>query len=88
MTECNTGFHARYQGSGCIGAGPSDTWIRTLECVCGVAGGGGVVVRETSLVAQWLRPCAPNAGEPGSIPGQGTRSHMLQLKILYVAAKT
>ena len=41
MTECNTGFHARYQGSGCIGAGPSDTWIRTLECVCGVGGGGG-----------------------------------------------
>ena len=51
-------------------------------------GGGGVVVGKTSLVAQWLRPCAPNAGEPGSIPGQGTRSHMLQLKILYVAAKT
>ena len=30
----------------------------------------------TSLVAQWLRPCVPNAGGPGSIPGQGTRSHM------------
>ena len=30
----------------------------------------------TSLVAQWLRPCAPNAGGQGSIPGQGTRSHM------------
>ena len=24
----------------------------------------------TSLVAQWLRLCAPNAGGPGSIPGQ------------------
>ena len=84
MTECNTGFHARYQGSGCIGAGPSDTWIRTLECVCGV----GVGVAETSLVGQWLRPCAPDAGEPGSIPGQGTRSRMLQLKILYATAKT
>ena len=23
---------------------------------------------------------APNAGGPGSIPGQGTRSHMLQLR--------
>ena len=34
----------------------------------------------TSLVAQWLRLCAPNAGGLGSIPGQGTRSHMLQLK--------
>ncbi|TEA38635.1 hypothetical protein DBR06_SOUSAS110563, partial [Sousa chinensis] len=29
-----------------------------------------------SLVVQWLRLQAPNAGGPGSIPGQGTRSHM------------
>ena len=33
----------------------------------------------TSLVVQWLRLHAPNAGGLGSIPGQGTRSHMLQL---------
>ena len=32
----------------------------------------------TSLVAQWLRLCAPNAGDSGSIPGQGTRSHTLE----------
>ena len=25
---------------------------------------------------QWIRLCAPNAGGLGSIPGQGTRSHM------------
>ena len=30
----------------------------------------------TPLVVQWLRLCAPNAGVLGSIPGQGTRSHM------------
>ena len=30
----------------------------------------------TSLVVQWIELCAPNAGGPGSIPGQGTRSHM------------
>ena len=30
----------------------------------------------TSLVAQWMRLQAPNAGGPGSIPGQGTRPHM------------
>ena len=36
-----------------------------------------------SLVVQWLRFRAPNAGDPGSIPGQGNRSHMLQLKILH-----
>ena len=35
----------------------------------------------TSLVIQWLRLCAPNAGNPDSIPGQGTRSCLPQLKI-------
>ena len=35
----------------------------------------------TSLVVQWLRVFAPNAGHPGSIPGQGTRSYMLQLEV-------
>ena len=30
----------------------------------------------TSLVVQWLRFHTPNAGAPGSIPGQGTRSRM------------
>ena len=35
----------------------------------------------TSLVVQWLRLCTHNARGPGSIPGQGTRSHMLQLRL-------
>ena len=30
----------------------------------------------TSLVVQWVRIHSPNARGPGSIPGQGTRSHM------------
>ena len=30
----------------------------------------------TSLVVQWLRLCAPSAGDPGSIPGRGTRSRV------------
>ena len=30
----------------------------------------------TSLAAQWIRLCIPNARGPGSIPGWGTRSHM------------
>ena len=34
----------------------------------------------TSLVVQWLRLHSSNAGGPGSIPGQGTRSHTLQLR--------
>ena len=33
-----------------------------------------------SLVVQWLKTLYYNAGGPGSTPGQGTRSHMLQLK--------
>ncbi|TEA25801.1 hypothetical protein DBR06_SOUSAS1210090, partial [Sousa chinensis] len=33
------------------------------------------------MVVQWLRLCTPNAGDLGSIPGQGTRSHMLQLRV-------
>ena len=44
--------------------------------------------RGTFLVFQWLRHWAPNAGGPGSIPGQGTRSHMPQLKITYATTKT
>lgn len=36
------------------------------------------VVRGTSLMAQCLRLDAPSAGGPGSIPGQGRRSHVLQ----------
>ena len=35
----------------------------------------------TSLVVQWLRLCAPNAGDSGLIPGQGTISHMPQLRV-------
>ena len=30
----------------------------------------------TSLVAQWLRLCAPNAGDLSLIPGQQTRLHL------------
>ena len=49
----------------------------------------------TSLMVQWLRLLTPNAGSPGSVPGQGTRSRMPklrvrmpQLKILHAATKT
>ena len=36
--------------------------------------------QETSLVVLWLKLCAPNAGCLGLIPGQGTKSHRLQLR--------
>ena len=41
----------------------------------------------TSLVVQWLRLCAPNAGGPSLIPAQGTRSYVLHLKTLPAATK-
>ena len=31
-------------------------------------------------MVQWLRLCVHNLGGLGLIPGQGTRSHMLQLR--------
>ena len=39
------------------------------------------MIEGTSLVVQWLELCAPNAEGLGLIPGQGTRSHMLQLRV-------
>ena len=38
-------------------------------------------------MALWLRLCTPDAGAPGSIPGQGTRSRMPQLKIPHTTTK-
>ncbi|TEA38501.1 hypothetical protein DBR06_SOUSAS110406, partial [Sousa chinensis] len=40
-----------------------------------------------SLIVQWLRLHAPNAGGPGSIPGQRTRSQMLQPRSPHAATK-
>ena len=39
----------------------------------------------TSLVVQWLRHCTANAGDPGLIPGQGTRFYVLQLKCGWIS---
>ena len=41
----------------------------------------------TFLVVQWLGLRTPNARDPGSIPGQGTRSPMPELKILCPSMK-
>ena len=40
-----------------------------------------------SLVVQWLRLQTPNAGGLGSIPSQGTRACMLQLRIRMLQLK-
>ena len=39
-------------------------------------------------MVQWLRLYTPNTGDLGSILGQGTRSHMPQLKILLATTTT
>ena len=46
-----------------------------------------MLILGTSLVVQRLRLCAPSAGGLGSIPGQGSRSHTLWLKIPHAATK-
>ena len=40
-----------------------------------------------SLVVQWLRLSGSNAGGPGLISGQGTRSHIPQLRVLILQLK-
>ena len=50
-----------------IDTGPG--FLLPKELICG-----------TSLVVQWLRLRVPNAGGPGLISGQGTRSRMLQIR--------
>ena len=40
-----------------------------------------------SLVVEWLRFWAPNAGDLSLIPGQGTRSHMPQLRVHILQGK-
>ena len=44
-------------------------------------------IQGISLVVQWLGLCTPNAGDQGSISGQGTRSHT-DTKSLHATTKT
>ena len=62
-------------------------WLKCIEVVYGQAL-KFVPGLSCGSVVQWLRLHSPNAGGPGSIPGQGTRSHMPQLKIPHAATKT
>ena len=63
-------------------------------CCCTTETGASVVAQSvknqpagTSLVVQWLRLLTLSAGGPGSIPAQGTRSHVPPLKILHAATR-
>ena len=50
--------------------------LKRPELPGGFQGGFLKTMWGTSLVFRWVRLCTPNAGGPGSIPGQGIRSHM------------
>ena len=43
--------------------------------------GNSKKINSAVLVVQWLRLCVPNPGDPDLIPDQGTRSHILQLRV-------
>ena len=55
---------------------------------CGLHGGIERSKAGVSLAVQWLTLCAANTGGLSFIPGQETRSHMLQLKIPSATTKT
>ena len=44
--------------------------------------------RETSLVGQWLRLSTPNAGGPGLLPGQGTRTVHAAVKSSHASTRS
>ena len=81
------------QGMGNEGqlSNPACEWTKAIDflplCPPSLSSNHSQMRPGTSLVIQWLRLHAPKAGAPGSIPGQGTRSHMPQLKILHAATK-
>ena len=45
------------------------------------------IYKNASLVVQWLRLCTSGAGGRGSIPGWGTRSHLLQIRVCMLQLK-
>ena len=49
--------------------------------ICNMLGQPKQRTNRTLLVVQWLRLCTLNAGGLGLIPGQGTRSHILQVRV-------
>ena len=63
---------------------PACEWTKAIDflplCPPSLSANHSQMRPGTSLEVQWLRLHAPKAGAPGSIPGQGTRRHMPQLK--------
>ena len=56
-------------------------WLGIWEKVVRVFNANGAILKKKNPQVQWLRLCAPKAGSQGSIPGQGARCQMLQLRL-------
>ena len=71
----------------------SETSFKINQILTGAGVGGKLnstckkVIKGTFLVVQWLRSPAPSEGGLGSIPGLGTRPHVLQMNIPHAAAR-
>ena len=74
--------------TGLPGTSPASIFTCLLMCLYLSVFSPLIKVSGTSLVVQWLGLCAPGAGGPGSIPGQGSRSHVLQLGVYMPQIKT
>ena len=62
-----------------ISSASSEMQIKTTMSYYFIATGMAILKKDrlgTSLAVQWLRLHTPNVGGPGSIPVQGTRSHV------------
>lgn len=70
----------------------SETSFKINQILTGAGGGEAEFnmkenLKGAFLVVQWLRPPAPSEGGLGSIPGPGTRPHVLQMNIPHAAAR-
>ena len=67
----------------CCRVRPGDWWDELTGALRDQTAGGAASAGECGdfPVVQWLRLCALSAEGPGSIPGQETRSHILQLRV-------
>ena len=87
---CTWSFHDRLFQFPWLSCNQDSCLSVVSEAACSEAGKSNCLKRGlvgTSLVVQWLRLPAPNAGVLGSLPGQGTRSHVRQLKVQQAATQ-
>ena len=72
----------RFYGRDGLKAGHFPHWFEGLGWPCFALTFPFLFIFWKEKLDHWIRFHATNAGNPGSIPSWGTRSHMPQLKIL------